>query len=243
MTVQASFATVARADGRCALVTVVRGRRAGARLLVHADGGLEGTLGDLELDARAVAAVEVVISWPAPALERLGAIDRATYIAVLSNDPKIDDEILRLALDADPAYIGAMGSMHAQLERRERLLAAGVGERELARITAPVGLDLGALSAEETALSIMAEIVAVHHRRGGRRLSARVRGAAPKVPPTPLTLDTIQTSEYRRAAAADTAPFLAAVPSRSADAGTEVDSMTRRAEVRPHDRDRVLCSR
>lgn len=70
-----------------------RGRRAGARLLVHAGGGLEGTLGDLELDARAVAAVEVVISWPAPALERLGAIDRATYIAVLSNDPKIDDEI------------------------------------------------------------------------------------------------------------------------------------------------------
>jgi xanthine dehydrogenase accessory factor len=118
-------------------------------------------------------AVEVVVAWPAPALEQVGAIDEATYLAVLSNDPKIDDAILLLALAAEPAYIGAMGSRHAQAERRERLLAAGVTAAELTRISAPVGLDLGALSSAETALSIAAELVAVRHGRSGRRLSAR----------------------------------------------------------------------
>jgi xanthine dehydrogenase accessory factor len=118
-------------------------------------------------------AIDVVVAWPGPALEQLGGIDRATYLAILSNDAKIDDEILMLALAAEPAYIGAMGSRHAQGERRERLLAAGVSELELERISAPVGLDLGALSAEETALSIMAELVAVRHGRGGGRLSRR----------------------------------------------------------------------
>ncbi|MGI8410922.1 MAG: XdhC family protein [Solirubrobacteraceae bacterium] len=116
-------------------------------------------------------AEEVVIAWPAPALEQLGGIDRDTYLAVLSNDPKIDDEVLLLALRADPAYIGAMGSRHAQERRRERLLGAGVSEEDLQRISAPVGLDLGALSSAETALSIMAELVAVRHRRPGGRLS------------------------------------------------------------------------
>ncbi|HEY8866395.1 MAG TPA: XdhC/CoxI family protein [Solirubrobacteraceae bacterium] len=118
-------------------------------------------------------AVEVVVAWPEPALEQLGAIDRASYLAVLSNDPKIDDAILLLALHADPAYIGAMGSRHAQAERRERLLAAGMTEADLERISAPVGLDLGALSSAETALSIVAEVVAVRHGRSGGRLSAR----------------------------------------------------------------------
>lgn len=122
-------------------------------------------------------AVEVVVAWPGPALERLGAIDRATYVAVLSNDPKIDDAILLLALGAEPAYIGAMGSQHAQVERRQRLLAAGVTEDQLGRISAPVGLDLGALSAAETALSIAAELVAVRHGRTGGRLSARSGGS------------------------------------------------------------------
>jgi len=80
---------------------------------------------------------------------------------------------LTLALAGEPAYIGAMGSTHAQAERRERLLAAGVAEEELTRISAPVGLDLGALSAAETALSIMAELIAVRHGRSGKRLSQR----------------------------------------------------------------------
>jgi xanthine dehydrogenase accessory factor len=122
-------------------------------------------------------ALEILVSWPAPALEQLGGIDRATYVAVLSNDTKIDDEVLTLALSAEPAYIGAMGSTHAQLERRERLLEAGVAEAELTRISAPVGLDLGALSAAETALSIMAELIAVRYGRGGERLSQRSGGS------------------------------------------------------------------
>lgn len=126
-------------------------------------------------------AVEVVVAWPAAAVKQLGGIDRATYIAVLTHDPKIDDEVLQLALAADPAYIGAMGSARAQLKRRERLLAAGVAERELARISAPIGLDLGALSSEEVAVSVMAEVIAVRHGRSGGRLSARSDLAAAEV--------------------------------------------------------------
>jgi xanthine dehydrogenase accessory factor len=121
-------------------------------------------------------AVEVVAAWPQAAVEQLGGIDRATYLAVLTHDPKIDDEVLVLALDGEPAYIGAMGSKRAQAERRERLLAAGVAEDQLARISAPVGLDLGALSSEEVALSIMAELVAVRYGREGGRLSQRTSG-------------------------------------------------------------------
>jgi xanthine dehydrogenase accessory factor len=124
-------------------------------------------------------ALGVIIAWPERAIGELGGIDRATYLAILSNDPKIDDEILTLALRARPAYIGAMGSHHAQRGRRDRLLHAGFTDADLARISAPVGLDLGALSAEETALSIMAELIAVRHGGSGRRLSA---GCVPREP-------------------------------------------------------------
>ncbi len=121
-------------------------------------------------------AVDVVAAWPEAAVERLGAIDQATYLAVLTHDPKIDDEVLVLALNSEPAYIGAMGSKRAQAERRERLLAAGVAEEELKRISAPVGLDLGALSNEEVALSVMAELIAVRYGRDGGRLCQRKDG-------------------------------------------------------------------
>lgn len=113
----------------------------------------------------------VIAAWPAEAFERIGAIDRATYIAVLTHDPKLDDAALEIALHSEAAYIGAMGSRRAQAQRRERLLAAGVEEELLNRIAAPIGLDLGALTPEETALSIMAEVVAVRHGRDGGRLS------------------------------------------------------------------------
>jgi xanthine dehydrogenase accessory factor len=116
-------------------------------------------------------AEEVLALWPEPAFARLGAIDRATYVVVLTHDPKLDDAALVLALRSEPAYIGAMGSRRAQADRRERLLAAGVAEEELARISAPVGLDLGAVTSEETALSIMAELVAVRYGHDGGRLS------------------------------------------------------------------------
>jgi xanthine dehydrogenase accessory factor len=116
-------------------------------------------------------AEEVVAAWPEEAFARLGGVDRATAIAVLTHDPKLDDAALIIALRSQAAYIGAMGSRRAQEGRRERLLAKGVEEAELERISAPIGLDLGALTAEETALSIMAEIVAMRYGREGGRLA------------------------------------------------------------------------
>jgi xanthine dehydrogenase accessory factor len=120
--------------------------------------------------ARFPEAEEVVAAWPEEAFARLGGIDRATAIAVLTHDPKLDDAALVLALRSNAGYIGAMGSRRAQERRRERLLAKGIEESELARIAAPIGLDLGALTAEETALSIMGEIVALRNGRSGGRL-------------------------------------------------------------------------
>jgi xanthine dehydrogenase accessory factor len=114
-------------------------------------------------------AAGVHASWPQVAFAQIG-IDRATSIAVLTHDPKLDDAALLAALESDAGYIGAMGSRRAQADRRERLLSLGVEETDLARIAAPIGLDLGALTAEETALSIMAEIVALRHGRAGGRL-------------------------------------------------------------------------
>jgi xanthine dehydrogenase accessory factor len=116
-------------------------------------------------------AEEVIVAWPEDAFARLGGIDRATYIAVLTHDPKLDDAALSIALQSDAAYVGAMGSRRAQAQRRERLLAAGLDEELLERVAAPIGLDLGAVSPEETALSIMSEVVAVRNGREGGRLS------------------------------------------------------------------------
>jgi xanthine dehydrogenase accessory factor len=116
-------------------------------------------------------AEEIVVAWPEEAIARLGGIDRATYLAVLTHDPKLDDAALELAVRSDAAYIGAMGSRRAQEKRRERLLERGLSEEDLARIAAPIGLDLGGLTAEETALSIMSEVVAVRNGREGGRLS------------------------------------------------------------------------
>ena len=113
----------------------------------------------------------VIAEWPAEALAQIGGIDRATYLAVLTHDPKLDDAALLAALDSDAPYIGAMGSRRAQAKRRERLVAAGVSDTQLERVAAPIGLDLGGISAEETAVSIMAELIAVRNGRDGGRLS------------------------------------------------------------------------
>jgi xanthine dehydrogenase accessory factor len=121
-------------------------------------------------------AEQVLVAWPREAIERLGGIDRQTYVAVLTHDPKIDDEVLIAALEAEPAYIGAMGSKRAQADRRERLLAAGVKEDQLARISAPIGLDLGGSSSEEVAVAIIAELLAARYGRDGGRLSNRAGG-------------------------------------------------------------------
>ncbi|HEY7074907.1 MAG TPA: XdhC/CoxI family protein [Solirubrobacteraceae bacterium] len=121
--------------------------------------------------ARFPDAEQVVAAWPEEAFAQLGGIDRATAIAVLTHDPKLDDAALVLSLRSNAGYIGAMGSRRAQARRRERLLAKGIEDAEMERISAPIGLDLGALTAEETALSIMGEIVAMRHGRPGGRLA------------------------------------------------------------------------
>jgi len=120
-------------------------------------------------------AADVFVGWPDKTFAALGGVDRAMSIAVLTHDPKLDDAALEIALRSDAAYVGAMGSHRAQAKRRERLLAKGITDEELARLSAPIGLDLGALTPEETALSIMSEIVALRRGRPGGRL-ANARG-------------------------------------------------------------------
>ena len=126
-------------------------------------------------------AEEVIAAWPEEAVAQLGGVDPATSIVVLTHDPKLDDAALLLALSSPARFVGAMGSRRAQAKRRERLVEAGMTDDEIERISAPVGLDLGGISREETALSIMAEIVAVRHGRDGGRL-AESKGRIHEVP-------------------------------------------------------------
>jgi xanthine dehydrogenase accessory factor len=126
-------------------------------------------------------AEEVVAAWPEEAVAKLGGVDPATSIVVLTHDPKLDDAALMLALHSPARFIGAMGSRRAQAKRRERLLELGITDDEFDRISAPVGLDLGGISREETALSILAEIVAARHGRDGGRL-AESKGRIHEVP-------------------------------------------------------------
>ena len=118
-------------------------------------------------------AEEVLAAWPEEAFARLGGIDAATSVVVLTHDPKLDDAALTIALRSPARFVGAMGSRRAQATRRERLLAAGFSEEELDRLSAPLGLDLGAITREETAMSILSEVVAARHGRDGGRLATR----------------------------------------------------------------------
>ncbi|KAF3468891.1 XdhC/CoxI family protein [Streptomyces sp. Tu 3180] len=114
--------------------------------------------------ARFPEADEIVVDWPHRYLRRT-ATDARTVLCVLTHDPKFDVPLLKEALGRPVAFVGAMGSRRTHADRERRLREAGVGERELARLRSPIGLDLGARTPEETALSIAAEIVAA--RRGG----------------------------------------------------------------------------
>jgi xanthine dehydrogenase accessory factor len=238
-----SIRGVIRADKRAALVTVLEGAGAGAKLLVTVD-ATEGSLGDVALDegatttarellpaeesavreiggrelffdvfapqpkllivgavdfAAALARVasqtgyrvivvdarerfatreripdadDVVVAWPHEYLAS-NPPDDSTYACVLTHEPRFDDPTLRALLGSQVAYIGAMGSRRAHGERLERLRQDGYSEDDLARINGPVGLDIGAKSPEETAVSIMAEVIASRHGRRGGRLSDR----------------------------------------------------------------------
>ena len=103
--------------------------------------------------------VPVLAEWPDAALPRLG-LDRYTALLALTHDPKIDDPALAAALKAECFYIGALGSKKTHARRVERLREAGFGEAEVVRIQAPIGLDIGAVSPAEIAVSILAEVVA-----------------------------------------------------------------------------------
>jgi xanthine dehydrogenase accessory factor len=111
---------------------------------------------------------EIVVDWPHRYLERT-EVDARTVLCVLTHDAKFDVPLLKLALRLPVAYVGAMGSRRTHLDRNDRLREVGVTERELSRLHSPIGLDLGARTPEETALSIAAEIVA--GRRGGSGVS------------------------------------------------------------------------
>ncbi|MCX4790185.1 XdhC family protein [Streptomyces sp. NBC_01221] len=114
--------------------------------------------------ARFPEADELVVDWPHRYLAAT-EVDARTVLCVLTHDAKFDVPLLELALRLPVAYVGAMGSRRTHLERNDRLREVGFTERELARLHSPIGLDLGARTPEETALSIAAEIVA--DRRGG----------------------------------------------------------------------------
>ncbi|GAA4321019.1 XdhC family protein [Streptomyces venetus] len=107
---------------------------------------------------------EIVVEWPHRYLERTD-VDARTVLCVLTHDAKFDVPLLQLALRLPVAYVGAMGSRRTHLDRNARLREVGVTELELSRLHSPIGLDLGARTPEETALSIASEIVAA--RRGG----------------------------------------------------------------------------
>ncbi len=101
--------------------------------------------------------VKVIAEWPDQALPQLN-VDRYTAFVALTHDPKIDDPALRHALSRDCFYIGALGSRKTHGRRVERLKAQGVSETDIARIHAPIGLDIGAVSPAEIAVAIMAQI-------------------------------------------------------------------------------------
>ncbi|WP_406334004.1 XdhC family protein [Streptomyces zaomyceticus] len=114
--------------------------------------------------ARFPEADEIVVEWPHRYLAST-EVDGRTVLCVLTHDAKFDVPLIRAALGLPVAYIGAMGSRRTHEDRNKRLREVGVTELELARLRSPIGLDLGARTPEETALSIGAEIVA--NRRGG----------------------------------------------------------------------------
>jgi xanthine dehydrogenase accessory factor len=113
---------------------------------------------------------EVVVEWPHRYLART-EVDERTVVCVLTHDPKFDVPLLEVALRTPAAYVGAMGSRRTHEDRLARLRDAGLTDAELARLASPIGLDLGARTPEETAVSVAAEITALRWGGTGRRLS------------------------------------------------------------------------
>jgi xanthine dehydrogenase accessory factor len=144
-----ALCAAAKAIGWHTIVADARARFATRERLPHAD--------------------EILVAWPEEALAQVGP-DHTTAVLVLTHDDKFDLPLLTGALATEAYYIGALGSRRNQERRRERLIDAGLDESELERISGPAGLDIGAHTPAETALSMLAEIMAVRAGRDGGRL-------------------------------------------------------------------------
>jgi xanthine dehydrogenase accessory factor len=153
------FGAVDVAEALCALAG-----RLGWRTVV-AD-----TRAGLATRERIPSADELMVGWPDEVLERIG-LDADSAVVILTHDEKLDTPALVTALRSPAFYIGALGSRRAQAARRERLLEEGLDEADIDRISGPSGLDLGAVTPAETALSILAEAVATRAGRSGGRLA------------------------------------------------------------------------
>jgi xanthine dehydrogenase accessory factor len=106
----------------------------------------------------------LVRSWPEEAFH-LVEISSSTAVVILTHDPKLDDEALKIALNSPAFYVGALGSRKTNASRRERLLKDGMPEEQFSRLHAPIGLDIHAQTPEEIALAIMAEVVESYRTR------------------------------------------------------------------------------
>ena len=106
----------------------------------------------------------LIQKWPQEAFQEI-PLTRSTAVAMLTHDPKLDDPALKIALPSPAFYVGALGSKTTQAKRRQRLLDEGLMEAQLNRLHGPIGLDIGAGTPEEIAMSIMAEIVAARNKK------------------------------------------------------------------------------
>ena len=131
--------------------------------------------------ARFPDADEIVVDWPHRFLAAT-AVDARTVICVLTHDPKFDVPLLEVALRTPAAYIGAMGSRRTHADRLARLREIGLTDAELTRLRSPIGLDLGARTPEETAISIAAELIRLRWGGTGQALTHTARR------PHPLTV-------------------------------------------------------
>jgi xanthine dehydrogenase accessory factor len=159
-------------------------------------------------DARAIFATrdrfpsadEIVVAWPDEFL-KTAPVDTRTVICVLTHDPKFDVPVLKEALKTPAGYIGAMGSRRTHNNRTARLKEEGVTDEELARISSPVGLDIGARTPEETAVAIAGEIIALRTGHSGGRLSERsgpIHASEPDTAPSPDEKDAARVTEGSR---------------------------------------------
>jgi xanthine dehydrogenase accessory factor len=119
---------------------------------------------------RLPSADELVVRWPEQGYDEID-LRPQDAVVVLTHDPKLDDPAIRGALARGVGYVGALGSRRTQEKRNQRLREAGVAEAEIARVAGPVGLDIGAITPEETAVSILAEAIAFRAGREGGRLA------------------------------------------------------------------------